>query len=370
MPSSIHSGISGRSIGSYASTLTTRSKRSYAESQAPKQWWRRRPLLKTAYFLDLQRGSYAAAIFTTIESVILLSLAIFDLYCLIEARPGSRHFRSFGFSFLFVYSGNRYVRYGLILTSFILSLFAIVLFYISCRTIPALKEEIEKEFRPWLYLMVVFIGFRTLATIFQSLANDLYFTYHQVMLLLWLILIPLNIFAFLVVLSNYQELDGVGKIEKLAQIRASTLSSLHGSRTLSHLSVQSLNNSIYGRQIYGATVNSNPSYMRAAANINQQPYARAGSNLYNNTGSIYSGASGLGVSGPVTGSGLPMVGIGVGAGGPGSTLSTPTPSVLGHHASTPSLRGGTNYTIPLEMFNLNRPPSVTSSNQQINQEFI
>ena len=359
MPSSIHSGISGRSVGSLASTLTTRSKRSIAASQKIRvKWWQRRPIIKTAYFLDLQKGSYAAAIFTLVESILLLSLSLFDLYCLIVARPGSRHFRSFGFSFLFVYSGNRYVRYSLILTSALLSLMAIVLSVTSCILIPALKKEYELKFRPWLYLMTVFVGFRTLSIIFQSLANDLYFTYHQMVLILWLILIPLNVFALLVVYSNYQELSDITKIEDLAKLKMSTLSSLQGSRTLSHLSNQSLNDSTYGRH-YGATVNSNPSpsYMRAAANVSHQPYAMTNSNLYNYTGSIHGGA------GPSARTGLPPV-------GPGSTLSTPTPSVLGHHASTPSLRGGAAYTIPLEMFQLNRAGSVTSSNQQINQEFI
>lgn len=354
MPSSIHSGISGRSVGSLASTLTTRSKRSIAASQKLRvKWWQRRPIIKTAYLLDLQKGSYAAAIFTLTESIVLLFLSIFDLYCLIEARPGSRHFRSFGFSFLFVYSGNRYVRLGLILTSILLAVSAIALFINSCIIIPALKKEYETKFRPWLLTMTIFVCFRTFATLFQSIANDLYFTYHQAMLLLWLILIPLNVFALLVVYSNYQELSDITKIEDMAKLKMSTLSSLQGSRTLSHLSNQSLDSAY---RHYGATVNSNPSpsYMRAAANINHQPYATTGANVgstgpagpsvgvYNYTGSIYGG----------------------------STLSTPTPSVLGHHASNPSLRGGAAYTIPLEMFNLNRPGSVTSSNHQINQEFI
>lgn len=353
MPSSIHSGISGRSVGSLASTLTTRSRKSVAGSQILRvKWWQQRPIIKTAYFLDLQKGSYAAAIFTLVESILLLFLSLFDLYCLIEARPGSRHFRSFGFSFLFVYSGNRYVRLSLIITSIILAISAIILMVASIIIIPALKKEYELKFRPWLITMVTFIGIRTVAIIFQSIANDLYFTYHQAMLLLWFILIPVNVFALLVVYSNYQELSDITKIEDMAKLKMSTLSSIQGSRSLSHMSNQSLDSYRH----YGATINSNPSpsYMRAAANINHQPYATsgagtaaasaalAGSGVYNYTGSIYGG----------------------------SILSTPTPSVIAHHASNPSLRGGTTYTIPLEMFNLNRPSSVTSSSQQINQEFI
>lgn len=341
MPSSIHSGISGRSIGSLASTLTTRSRKSVAASQKQKvKWWQRRPLIKTAYFLDLQKGSYAAAIFTLVESILLLFLSLFDLYCLIEARPGSRHFRSFGFSFLFVYSGNKYVRLSLIIVSILLAISAIAILVTSIIIIPALKKEYEVKFRPWLITMAIFTGFRSVAIIFQSIANDLFFTYHRTMLALWFILIPLNVFALLIVYSNYQELSDITKIEDMAKLKMSTLSSLQGSRTLSHMSHQSLDSYRH----YGATINSNPSpsYMRAAVNINQQPYATTSGGIYNYTGSIYGG----------------------------STVSTPTPSVLAHHASTPSLRGGAAYTIPLEMFNLNRPNSVASSNQQINQEFI
>lgn len=341
MPSSIHSGISGRSIGSLASTMTTRSRKSVSASQKLKvKWWQRRPIIKTAYFLDLQKGSYAAAIFTLVQSILLLFLSLFDLYCLIEARPGSRHFRSFGFSFLFVYSGNRYVRLTLILVAILLAISAIAVLIASIIIIPALKKEYEAKFKPWLIIMAGFILFRTVAILFQSIANDLYFTYHQAMLFLWTILIPLNVFALLIVYSNYQELSDITKIEDIANLKMSTLSSLQGSRTFSHMSHQSLDSAF---RHYGATVNSNPSpsYIRAAANINTQPYGTS-SGVYNNTGSIYGG----------------------------SAISTPTPSVLAHHASNPSLRGGASYTIPLEMFNLNRAGSVASSNQQINQEFI
>lgn len=336
MPSSIHSGISGRSVGSLASTLTTRSRKSVAASQKLRvKWWQRRPIIKTAYFLDLQKGSYAAAIFTLIESLLLLALSIFDLYCLIEARPGSRHFRSFGFSFIFVYSGNRYVRLALMVAAAISALSAIALLVTSIIIIPALKKEHELRFRPWLATMVAFIGLRTLTFLFQTIANDLYFSYHQAMALLWLILIPADVFALLVVYSNYQELSDITKIEDMAKLKMSTLSSIQGSRSLSHLSHQSLDSLRH----YGATgVNSNPSpsYMRAAANINHQPYATSGG-VYSHTagGSIYEGSN-------------------LGGDGGRYGLGTPTPSVLAHHASTPSLRGGASYTIPIEMFELSR----------------
>lgn len=346
--------------------MTTRSKRSMTASQKLKlKWWQRRPILKTACLLDLQKGSYAAAIFTLVESVLLLILSVFDLYCLLVARPGSRHFRSFGFSFLFVYSGNRYVRYALILTSSLLIVQAIALLITSCIIIPALKKEHELKFRPWLWVMTIFVCFRTIAILFQSIANDLYFTYHQMMLLIWFILIPINIFLLLVVYSNYQELSDITKIEDMAKLKMSTLSSLQGSRTFSHMSNQSLD-STYRMQHYGALVNSNPSpsYMRAAANINQQPHYGLPPATSSNVNLVYGNPH------PSTNTGSVIYGAaGVGLGG-GSNLSTPTPSVLAHHASTPSLRGGAAYTIPLEMFNLNRPGSVASSSSQINHQFI
>ncbi|KAG9510829.1 Adenylyl cyclase-associated protein 1 [Fragariocoptes setiger] len=225
MPSSVHS-VSGRSITSIASALSTRSRKSAAASQRLRvKWWQRSPILKTAYFLDIQKGSYTAAIFTL----------------------------------------------------------------------------------------------------------DLFFTYHQVMFLLWFTLTPINVFAWLVVYSNYQELCETTKLEDIAHLKMSTINSLQGSRTLSQMSHQSLDSSY---RHYGPTINSNPSpsYMHRHSNLISQPRG------------IYSG---------------------------GSIASTPTPSIRGlpHHGSTPSLRGGTTYTIPLEMFDLNRAGSVASSTNRIDTEF-
>lgn len=46
-----------------------------------------------------------------LQSLLQISLAVFDIYCLIEAAPGSKHFRSFGISFMFVYSGNQHGKH-------------------------------------------------------------------------------------------------------------------------------------------------------------------------------------------------------------------------------------------------------------------
>lgn len=168
------------------------------------------------------------------------------------------------------------------------------------------------------------------------------------MLILWFVLTIFNVFALLVVYSNYQELSDITKIEDMAKLKMSTLSSIQGSRSLSHMSNHSLDSSY---KHYGATINSNPSpsYMRSHHVINHQPAAYSNYTSANANNTHNSGLYGAGL---------------------GSVSSTPTPSVLAHHSSTPSLRGGSAYTIPLQMFDLNRPASVTSSDHRIDQEFI
>lgn len=115
---------------------------------------------------------------------------------------------------------------------------------------PALKKEREEEFKQWLRAMALFIVIRAVATLFQSIANDLYFTYHQAMLLLWFFFTITNIFAFLTVVSNYQELSNITRLEDMAQLKMSTISSLNASRTLSHHSLDSYK---------GQHINTNPS---------------------------------------------------------------------------------------------------------------
>lgn len=123
---------------------------------------------------------------------------------------------------------------------------SVILFFAACYLLvasiilmPALKKEREIEFKQWLRAMALFIVIRTLATLFQSIANDLYFGYHQIMLLIWFTFTLLNIFAFLVVVSNYQELSNITRLEDMAQLKMSTISSLNASRTLSHHSLDS-----------------------------------------------------------------------------------------------------------------------------------
>lgn len=124
-----------------------------------------------------------------IESLFQISLAIFDTYCLAEASPGSTHFRSFGISFLFVYSGNPHsisiensflfiwlqlffsVRRTLIAIAVILFCAAVYLLVSSLILMTALRKEHEIKFIHWLRAMAFFIVWKTLTIIFQSLVN-------------------------------------------------------------------------------------------------------------------------------------------------------------------------------------------------------
>jgi hypothetical protein len=219
----------------------------------PKKWWQKRPIIKSAFITDLQKGSYSASIFALIQGILQMTIALFDLYCLIEARPGSRHHRSFGFSFVFVYAGNRIIRYLLITSSILLFFSASYLLYTSVILMMALRKEKESKFKPWLTAMAVFIGIRTITLFFQSIVNDLYFGYHQFMLVFWLLMTSMNVFAFLIVTSNYQELSNITKLEDMAKLKMSTLSSLNASRSLSRNSLDSYRGVGYGTVNMGPT---------------------------------------------------------------------------------------------------------------------
>lgn len=140
----------------------------------------------------------------------------------------------------------------------------------------ALKKERESKFLHWLYLMAVYIAVRTITLIFQSLVNDLYFTYHQSMLVIFLLLIAIDVFFYLVVISNYQELSDMTRLEDMAKLKMSTLSSLNASRSLSHHSLDSYR----GGGLHGGIINSHPSPINQHSqlnNFNQTPTTQRGS---------------------------------------------------------------------------------------------
>ncbi|XP_076332766.1 uncharacterized protein LOC143237417 isoform X1 [Tachypleus tridentatus] len=205
-------------------------------------WLQRRPLLRDAYFTDLQKGSYFAFIYSIVESVFMICLVVFDIYCLAEAQPGTTNHRYFGISFLFVYSGNAHVRNLLIFCSVISFFLAVYLLVSSIILMNALKKEHEQKFLPWLIAAFLFTVWRIIAIIFRSIANDIYYSYHQAILVLWILLIGTNVFFWLVVYSNYQELADITRLEDMAKLKMGTMSSLNASRSLSHHSINSVKN--------------------------------------------------------------------------------------------------------------------------------
>ncbi|XP_054706711.1 uncharacterized protein LOC129216522 [Uloborus diversus] len=176
-----------------------------------------------------------------VQSIITQVLSIFDLYVLIEATPGSTHYRYFGINFLFVYSGNRHVRNMLLLCSVVSFALAVYMLVVSVILMRALRKELEQRFRPWLTAAIIFTSWNFFSIFFRSVANDLYYGYHQAMLILWTVMLICNIFFILVVLSNFQELTDITRLEDMARMKMGTMSSLNTtSHSLSHYSVNML----------------------------------------------------------------------------------------------------------------------------------
>lgn len=212
---------------------------STADLLSKRSWVSRRPLLRNAVFTDLQNGSYFASIYTLFQSILTQTLSIFDAYVLIEATPGTTHYRYFGINFLFVYSGNKHVRNLLIACAFVSFLLAAYLLVVSVILMRALRKEHEQKFRPWLMAAIIFTAWSFVSISFRSIANDLYYSYHQAMLVIWSVMLALNVFFILVVYSNYQELEDITRLEDMARLKTGTLSSLNTtSHSLSHYSVE------------------------------------------------------------------------------------------------------------------------------------
>ena len=76
------------------------------------------------------------------------------------------------------------------------------------------------------------------------------------MLIIWFLLTIVNVFAWLVVYSNYQELSDITRLEDMAKLKMSTLSSLNASRSLSRHSLDSTGQYKIGG---GGSVSSQPS---------------------------------------------------------------------------------------------------------------
>ncbi|GIY30384.1 uncharacterized protein CEXT_323461 [Caerostris extrusa] len=145
-----------------------------------KRWYHRRPLLRNALFTDLQNGSYIASIYTLVQSIFTQILSVFDIYI-----------------------GNKHIRNLLILCSVISFILAVYMLVVSVILMRALRKELEQKFRPSAHSS--------------------------------------NRIFILVVLSNFQELADITRLEDMARLKTGTMSSLNTtSHSLSHYSVNML----------------------------------------------------------------------------------------------------------------------------------
>ncbi|XP_015586618.1 uncharacterized protein LOC107263671 [Cephus cinctus] len=210
------------------SSANLRSSRSVRSVKIP---WYQKPLLSNAIVLDIQRGALMTSIFSLCLAIFTISTAIFDIYCLSQAAPGSVHYGYYVISYEFVYVGNQHVRNALIIFALFSMLGGIVVFVTSLMLINALRKEYEKKMVPWLYAFAVFTLFRLFAFIFFSIVNDMIFAYNIMMCLLWIVFICFSVYGWLIVYSLYVELSDLTRLEDLAHLRIGTMQSLNASTT-------------------------------------------------------------------------------------------------------------------------------------------
>jgi len=232
---------SQRSI--YSTASTTRSTRTLGThsrglaTKNTKQYWWQRPLVQNAFYTDLTTGAWHIAFYTLFLSIWSGLTAIFEIYVLEEASPGSSHTGYYLFSFDFVYVGNHHVRNLLMMSAVLTLVGSLALFVTSCITLDALRLEKETGFQSWLVTMGLFTPWRIVAWVYACIVNDMIFGYHIVMFFAWLLFNILNVLSWMVMYSLYLELTGISKLEDMAKLKMDTLSSragsLYGSRPTS-----------------------------------------------------------------------------------------------------------------------------------------
>ncbi|XP_075218880.1 protein pasi2 [Lycorma delicatula] len=219
---SVYSHVTSRSSANLKSARSVRS------IQAP---WYKRPILQDAYFINIQRGSMMMGFYSLFLSIFTVITAVFDLYSLALAAPGSTHYGYYFISYQFVYVGNRHVRNVLILFAMFSLIAAVAVFVTTIMLIIALRKEYEHKMLPWLYVFAVFTILRFLGWLFFSIVNDLIFGYNITMCLLWTVFCAINVYGWILVYSLYLELCDLTKLEDLAHLRMGTMASLNASTT-------------------------------------------------------------------------------------------------------------------------------------------
>ncbi|XP_071522938.1 uncharacterized protein pasi2 isoform X2 [Panulirus ornatus] len=188
------------------------------------------PILPDALITNVQRGSVIAATYSIIQGLFAIVTGVFDIYTLSLAAPGSSHYGFYLFSYDFVYSGNPHVRNSLILFGGVTAFGGLALIVTSVVLLQGLRKEMEMRLEPWIWCMAIFTIWRSLIIIYASIVNDMVFTYHVLMCLLWILFILCNVYAWLVVHSFYHELCEVTRLEDVARVKMETMSSFTASR--------------------------------------------------------------------------------------------------------------------------------------------
>ncbi|KAJ8688428.1 hypothetical protein QAD02_024223 [Eretmocerus hayati] len=219
------------SVYSHVTTRSSANLRSSRSVKSVKIPWYQKRLLTNAFILDIQRGALVVGVYALFLAVFTFCTAIFDIYCLSQAAPGSTHYGFYWISYEFVYVGNKHIRNILIVFALFSMLGGIVIFVTSCILISALRKEYEKKMMPWLYSFAAFTIFRLFGFLFFSIVNDLYFGYNLTMCFLWIIFSATSIYGWLIVYSLYIELSDLTRLEDLAHLRIGTLQSLNASTT-------------------------------------------------------------------------------------------------------------------------------------------
>lgn len=212
------------SVGSVHSVRSSAARSTVPLTGEAETW--KPPVLKKALFTSIPKASHVAAIYSILQALFTIITAVFDVYVLIEAEPGKEHFGYYVISFEFVYAGNPDVRNCLMAFALFSLLLAIGLLITSSLLLQALRQEKEKQIRPWLLVMFFHTGWRAFAIVFASLVNDMYFVYHGLMCFIWSGVIVLNVYGWLVVWSFFNELAEVSKLEDIAHLKMGTMTSL------------------------------------------------------------------------------------------------------------------------------------------------
>ncbi|KAJ6641219.1 hypothetical protein Bhyg_06154 [Pseudolycoriella hygida] len=223
---SVYSHVSTRS-----SNIQTQRSRSTRSLKSLKPKWYQKPIIKNSDWINVQRGAMWTAIFSLFIAFFTIATAIFDIYCLAMAAPGTTHYGYYFISYQFVYVGNVHVRNALIVFAMFSLLGGFVIVVTSTMLILALRKEHEHKFVPWLWTYAIFIGFRLLASLFFAIVNDLIFAYNVLIVLFWSAFCIGSIYGWLLVYSLYLELANLTKLEDLAYLRMGTMQSLHASTT-------------------------------------------------------------------------------------------------------------------------------------------